>query len=86
MPYFFLLFAFICYTPLDFWNLLTLFEFIAYKSSQVVTFLCSAQSNLGAVRSTAIPLVKQVLEPLCTTLVNSLKPDWHDSGAAAYYQ
>lgn len=36
--------------------------------------MCGPQANLGAVRATAIPLLKQVLEPLCTTLVNSLNP------------
>lgn len=53
---------------------------------QVVTLLCNAQSNIGAIRSIAIPLLKQVLEPLCTTLENSLKPDWHDGPGTPYYQ
>jgi hypothetical protein len=52
---------------------------------QVVTILCGPQANLGAVRATAIPLLKQVLEPLCTTLVNSLNPDMHEAGQT-YYQ
>jgi hypothetical protein len=51
---------------------------------QVITLLCTAQNNLGAANSTAIPLLMKVLEPLCTTLVNSLKPDF-DSGSP-YYQ
>jgi hypothetical protein len=61
---------------------------------QVVTILVSLQANLGAVRSTAIPLLKEVLEPLCTTLLNSLAPasrdDWQESDAGypqqGYYQ
>lgn len=40
----------------------------------MVTILVGQHSNLGAVRSTAIPLLKEVLEPLCTTLLNSLAP------------
>lgn len=60
-----------------------------YQTPLVVTILCGPQSNLGAIRSTAIPLLKQALEPLCTTLVESLKPDYesHPAAAAAtYYQ
>lgn len=34
--------------------------------------------NLGALRTTTIPLLKTVLEPLGMTLMNSLKPDWQD--------
>jgi predicted regulator of Ras-like GTPase activity (Roadblock/LC7/MglB family) len=54
-----------------------------YQTPVVITILCTAQNNLGAVRTTAVPLLKQVLEPLCTTLVNSL-PDF-DNGSL-YYQ
>ena len=36
--------------------------------------LVGVHANLGAVRSRAIPLLKEVLEPLCTTLLNSLSP------------
>lgn len=55
-------------------------------SLQVFTILCGPSCNLGAVRSTAIPLLKEALEPLGTTLINSLKPDWHDdAGATTYY-
>lgn len=59
---------------------------------KVITILCGESSNLGAVRSTAIPLLKQVLEPLGTTLLNSLKPDWQEEeetpfpATATYYQ
>jgi hypothetical protein len=57
-----------------------------YQTPLVVTILCGPQcANLGAIRSTAIPLLKQALEPLCTTLVESLKPDY-ESSATAYYQ
>lgn len=59
-----------------------------YQTPLVVTILCgpsSQCSNLGAIRSTTIPLLKQALEPLCTTLVESLKPDY-ESSATAYYQ
>lgn len=56
-----------------------------YQSPVVVTILCGLDCNLGAVQSSAIPLLKQVLEPLCTTLVESLKPVYEGS-APAYYQ
>jgi Mitogen-activated protein kinase kinase 1 interacting len=59
-----------------------------YQTPLVVTILCGPHahsSNLGAIRSTTIPLLKQALEPLCTTLVESLKPDY-ESSATAYYQ
>jgi hypothetical protein len=63
-------------------NLILLVFFV-----QVVTILCGPQTNLGAVRATAIPLLKQTLEPLCTTLVNSLNPpDMHEANNPAYYQ
>ncbi|GAX20596.1 hypothetical protein FisN_3Hh553 [Fistulifera solaris] len=64
-----------------------------YQGPLVITILCGESSNLGAVRSTAIPLLKQVLEPLGTTLLNSLKPDWQEeethfatTSNATYYQ
>lgn len=67
--------------------------FHVYQAPVVVTILVSLHANLGAVRSTAIPLLKEVLEPLCTTLLNSLAPardDWQDSDAGypqqGYYQ
>jgi hypothetical protein len=60
-----------------------------YQTPLVVTILCGGPhahcANLGAIRSTTIPLLKQALEPLCTTLVESLKPDY-ESSATAYYQ
>ena len=40
---------------------------------KVITILCGFQSNIGAVRSTAVPLLKQVLEPLSHELVNMLQ-------------
>ncbi|GKY92788.1 hypothetical protein MPSEU_000248500 [Mayamaea pseudoterrestris] len=45
------------------------------KLNQVVTLLCKPGSNLGAVRSTAAPLLRKVLEPLRSTLEKSLKPE-----------
>jgi hypothetical protein len=56
-----------------------------YQAPIVVTILVSgANANLGAVRSTAVPLLKQVLEPLCTTLLDSLAPvEGSDAGAGA---
>jgi hypothetical protein len=54
--------------------------FHVYQAPVVVTILVGPTNstgpppNLGAVRSTGIPLLKQVLEPLCTTLLNSLSP------------
>jgi hypothetical protein len=48
-----------------------------------VTILVGVHANLGAVRSTAVPLLKEVLEPLCTTLLNSLAPARDEQG---YYQ
>ena len=64
-----------------------MFLFFAH---QVITILCGPQANLGAVRSTAIPLLKQVLEPLARELVNSLQPDPSASfpvvAATGYYR
>ena len=57
--------------------------------TQVITILCGPQGNLGAVRSTAIPLLKEVLEPLARELVNSLQPEPNASFAVAstgYYR
>ena len=56
-----------------------------YQAPVVVTILCGLDCNLGSVQSLAIPLVKQVLEPLCSTLVESLKPVYEGT-APAYYQ
>jgi predicted regulator of Ras-like GTPase activity (Roadblock/LC7/MglB family) len=47
-----------------------------YQTPVIVTILCNPQSNIGAIRSSGIPLLKEVLEPLCTTLNNSLRPDY----------
>lgn len=63
-----------------------------YQAPVVVTILVSLHANLGAIRSTAIPLLKEVLEPLCTTLMNSLAParDWQEADPSypqqGYYQ
>lgn len=56
-----------------------------YQAPVVVTILCGTDANVGAVQSSAIPALKQVLEPLCTTLVESLKPVYEGS-PPAYYQ
>jgi hypothetical protein len=55
---------------------------------KVITILCGPQSNLGAVRSTTVPLLKDVLEPLLRELVNSLQPDSSENSfpVATYYQ
>eukprot|EP00525_Craspedostauros_australis_P005452 CAMPEP_0198120408 /NCGR_PEP_ID=MMETSP1442-20131203/28954_1 /TAXON_ID= /ORGANISM="Craspedostauros australis, Strain CCMP3328" /LENGTH=168 /DNA_ID=CAMNT_0043779055 /DNA_START=108 /DNA_END=614 /DNA_ORIENTATION=- len=45
-----------------------------HQSPVVVTIILQPGSNLGAVRSTGIPLLRQNLSPLCTTLLNSLAP------------
>lgn len=41
----------------------------------MITILCGPQSNIGAVRSTAIPLLMNVLEPLLSELGNMLQVD-----------
>lgn len=58
---------------------------VSLSTLQVFSILCGASCNLGAVRSIAIPLLKEALEPLGTTLINSLKPDWHDDAEATTY-
>ena len=58
--------------------------FHVYQAPVVVTLLVGMNANLGAVRSTAIPLLKEVLEPLCATLLNSLAPAQVDQ--QGYYQ
>lgn len=45
-----------------------------YQAPVVVTLLCGPTANVGTLHATAIPALQQVLEPLCTTLVESLKP------------
>ena len=66
--------------------------FHVYQAPVVVTILVGMNANLGAIRSTAIPLLKGVLEPLCTELLNSLSParDWQDADhpypQQGYYQ
>jgi hypothetical protein len=63
--------------------------FHVYQAPVVVTILAGMHANLGAIRSTAIPLLKDVLEPLCTTLLNSLAPaneSDHGYPQQGYYQ
>lgn len=62
--------------------------FHIYQAPVVVTLLVGMNANLGAVRSTAIPLLKEVLEPLCATLLNSLAPAQteHAYPQQGYYQ
>jgi len=58
-----------------------------YLSPVVVTILASPNANIGAIRSTGIPLLKECLHPLCQTLLSSLSPE--ATGQAhpqAYYQ
>lgn len=71
--------------------LFVLFEgtiFHVYQAPVVVTLLVGTNANLGAVRSTAIPLLKEVLKPLCATLLNSLAPTQVDHAypQQGYYQ
>lgn len=54
-----------------------------YEAPVVVTLLLYPHSNLGAIRSTALPLLKELLRPLCDTLLSSLSPNPEDE---AYYQ
>lgn len=61
-----------------------------YLTPVVVTLLVTPDSNMGAIKATAIPLLKETLEPLCQTLLSSLSPG-ESSGAqqvteSAYYQ
>jgi len=62
--------------------------FHVYQAPVVVTLLVGMNANLGAVRSTTIPLLKEVLEPLCATLLNSLAPAQADHAypSQGYYQ
>ena len=59
---------------------------------QVVTILVGVHANLGAICSTAIPILKEVLEPLRTTFLNSLSPadNWQEANPSypqqGYYQ
>lgn len=41
----------------------------------VVTLLLDSDCNMGAIKATAIPLLKEILKPLCQTLLTSLSPD-----------
>jgi hypothetical protein len=59
----------------------------------VATLLLQPNANMGAVKSTAIPLLKEILEPLCQTLLSSLSGPDTTAGApaaggteSAYYQ
>jgi hypothetical protein len=58
----------------------------------VATLLLQPNANMGAIKSTAIPLLKEILEPLCQTLLSSLSPDTTAAAPAAggtesaYYQ
>ena len=59
-----------------------------YQSPVVVTIVLSPNANLGAIRSTAIPLLNQLLAPLCETLLSSLSPsrEYQDIPQQGYYQ
>jgi len=56
----------------------------------VVTFLLQPDSNLGAIKSTAIPLFQKKLEPLCQTLYSLSLPGEASSSSSmissGYYQ
>jgi hypothetical protein len=49
--------------------------------SKVISILCGPDCNLGALRSTVIPLLKEVVDPLKRTLLESLNPNHPE-----YYQ
>lgn len=53
--------------------------FHIYQAPVVVTLLVGTNANLGAVRSTAIPLLKEVLKPLCSFLLSSLTGPTQDA-------
>lgn len=54
-----------------------------YVTPVVVTIVLEPLSNVGGVKSTALPLLKEILSPLCQTLLSSLSPN---QGAPEYYQ
>lgn len=56
-----------------------------YLTPVVVTLLLDPGCNMGAIKATAIPLFKEILEPLCQTLLTSLSPDT-TSAPSPYYQ
>lgn len=66
----------------------TLMQF--YYSPVVVTLVVTQNSNLGAIQSTAIPLLETTISPLCQTLLNSLSPssdgEWQDNHDSGFYQ
>jgi hypothetical protein len=55
-----------------------------YQAPVVVTILCGPTANVGAIHASTIPALQQVLEPLCTTLVESLKPVLYEGSASLY--
>jgi Mitogen-activated protein kinase kinase 1 interacting len=56
-----------------------------YLTPVVVTLLIDPDANMGAIKATAMPLLKEVLEPLCQTLISSLSPDTTNA-QSPYYQ
>jgi Mitogen-activated protein kinase kinase 1 interacting len=50
-----------------------------YFTPVVVTLLLDPQCNMGAIQSTAIPLMEQLFKPLCTVLLSSLSPETNQS-------
>ncbi|KAL7560736.1 hypothetical protein ACA910_020986 [Epithemia clementina (nom. ined.)] len=61
-----------------------------YWSPLVITVLCGPNSNLSAVKTTAVPLLRDVLSPLRITLIESLQlqepDDVHQIPENSYYQ
>eukprot|EP00527_Entomoneis_sp_CCMP2396_P001094 CAMPEP_0198146376 /NCGR_PEP_ID=MMETSP1443-20131203/29100_1 /TAXON_ID=186043 /ORGANISM="Entomoneis sp., Strain CCMP2396" /LENGTH=199 /DNA_ID=CAMNT_0043810321 /DNA_START=157 /DNA_END=753 /DNA_ORIENTATION=- len=57
-----------------------------YLAPIVVTCLCKTTANLGAIKSTAVPLLQQVLEPLRNTLLESLKPEEDEDHQQQHHQ
>jgi hypothetical protein len=58
-----------------------------YWTPVVVTLVCTTGGNMGAVKSSLLPALRQLLEPLCQTLLSSLMSGAPQTGGqAAYYQ
>mmetsp|Transcript_21375 Transcript_21375/g.29746 ORF Transcript_21375/g.29746 Transcript_21375/m.29746 type:complete len:150 (-) Transcript_21375:474-923(-) len=46
-----------------------------YQTPLVVTILTAPHANLGTIRSIALPILKELLDSLCQTLLSSLTPN-----------
>jgi hypothetical protein len=54
-----------------------------YITPVVVTIVLSPNANVGGIQSTTFPLLQEILNPLCQTLLTSLSPS---QDAPDYYQ